>query len=186
MQDAVLDAVEAAVERLVEASADLFPMLVVGAPLRHRNRLYNCAVVIHRGELLGVAPKSYLPTYREFYERRWYAPGDDQGGEDIRVGALEAPFGPDLLFEALDVPGLVVHAEVCEDVWVPIPPSSQAALAGADRAAEPQRQPDHDRARRGPQGPLPVAVAAVPRRVRLCRGGHAASRRTTCRGTARP
>ena len=106
-------------------------MLVVGAPLRHRNRLYNCAVVIHRGELLGVAPKSYLPTYREFYERRWYAPGDDQVGQDIRVGDLEAPFGPDLLFEALDVPGLVVHAEVCEDVWVPIPPSSSAALAGA-------------------------------------------------------
>lgn len=131
MQDAVLDAVEAAIERLVEASVDLFPVIVVGAPLRHRNRLYNCAVVIHRGELLGVAPKSYLPTYREFYERRWYAPGDDQVGEDIRVGELEAPFGPDLLFEALDVPGLVIHAEVCEDVWVPIPPSAGAALAGA-------------------------------------------------------
>ncbi|MDN3497190.1 NAD(+) synthase [Planococcus sp. APC 4015] len=131
MQDAVLDAVEAAVERLVEASVDLFPVLVVGAPLRHRNRIYNCAVVVHRGELLGVAPKSYLPTYREFYERRWYAPGDDQRGEDIRVGGLEAPFGPDLLFESLDVPGLVVHAEICEDVWVPIPPSSEAALAGA-------------------------------------------------------
>ena len=131
MQDPVLDAVVVAIERLVEASVDLLPVLVVGAPLRHRNRLYNCAVVIHRGELLGVAPKSYLPTYREFYERRWYAPGDDQAGQDIRVGALEAPFGPDLLFEALDVPGLVVHAEVCEDVWVPIPPSSSAALAGA-------------------------------------------------------
>ncbi len=131
MQDAVLDAVVVAIERLVEASVDLFPILVVGAPLRHRNRLYNCAVVIHRGELLGVAPKSYLPTYREFYERRWYAPGDDQRGEDIRVGTLEAPFGPDLLFESLDVPGLVLHAEVCEDVWVPIPPSSEAALAGA-------------------------------------------------------
>lgn len=131
MQDVVLDAVVREIERLVEASADLFTMLVVGAPLRHRNRLYNCAVVIHRGELLGVAPKSYLPTYREFYERRWYAPGDDQDGQDIRVGALEAPFGPDLLFEALDVPGLIVHAEVCEDVWVPIPPSAGAALAGA-------------------------------------------------------
>jgi NAD+ synthase (glutamine-hydrolysing) len=131
MQDAVMDAVVTAVARLVEASTDLLPVLVVGAPLRHRNRLYNCAVVIHRGELLGVAPKSYLPTYREFYERRWYAPGDDQVGEDIRIGDLEAPFGPDLLFEALDVPGLVVHTEVCEDVWVPIPPSSQAALAGA-------------------------------------------------------
>ena len=131
MQDAVLDAVEEAVGTLVVASEELLPLIVVGAPLRHRNRIYNCAVVIHRGELLGVAPKSYLPTYREFYERRWYAPGDDQGGQDIRVAGLEAPFGPDLLFEALDVPGLVVHAEVCEDMWVPIPPSSRAALAGA-------------------------------------------------------
>ncbi len=172
MQDAVLDAVETAIARLVEASADLFSMLVVGAPLRHRNRLYNCAVVIHRGELLGVAPKSYLPTYREFYERRWYAAGDDQAGEDIRVGDLEAPFGPDLLFEALDVPGLVVHAEVCEDVWVPIPPSSQAALAGCHGAAQPQRQPDHDRPGRGPQGPLPVPVAALPRRLCVCGRRH--------------
>ncbi len=81
MQDAVLDAVEQAIERLVVASVDLFPVLVVGAPLRHRNRLYNCAVVIHRGELVGVAPKSYLPTYREFYERRWYAPGEPWSGD---------------------------------------------------------------------------------------------------------
>ncbi|GAB3602911.1 NAD(+) synthase [Microbacterium aureliae] len=131
MQDAVLDAVEDAVARLVAASEDLRPVLVVGAPLRHGSRLYNCAIVIHRGELLGVAPKSYLPTYREFYERRWYAPGDDQAQQDIRIGDLEAPFGPDLLFASLDVPGLVVHAEICEDFWVPVPPSSHAALAGA-------------------------------------------------------
>ena len=131
MQDAVLDAVEQAIERLVVASVDLFPVLVVGAPLRHRNRLYNCAVVIHRGELVGVAPKSYLPTYREFYERRWYAPGEPWSGDSIRVGALETVFGNNLLFDVRDVPGLVLHAEVCEDVWVPIPPSSRAALAGA-------------------------------------------------------
>ncbi len=131
LQDVVLDAVESAVEQLVAASADLMSVLVVGAPLRHRNRLYNCAVVIHRGELLGIAPKSYLPTYREFYERRWYAGGDEIRGEDIRVGSLYAPFGTDLLFQALDVPDLVLHAEVCEDMWVPIPPSSEAALAGA-------------------------------------------------------
>lgn len=131
LQDAVLDAVAVAVEQLVAASADLLPVIVVGAPLRHRNRLYNCAVVIHRGELLGVAPKSYLPTYREFYERRWYAAGDEIRGEDIRIGASYAPFGNDLLFEALDVPGLTVHAEVCEDMWVPVPPSAEAALAGA-------------------------------------------------------
>lgn len=131
LQDAVLDAAEAAVEQLVAASADLMPVIVVGAPLRHRNRLYNCAVVIHRGELLGVAPKSYLPTYREFYERRWYAAGDEVRGEQITVGSATAPFGTDLLFEATDIPGLTVHAEVCEDMWVPVPPSAEAALAGA-------------------------------------------------------
>ncbi|WP_240640463.1 NAD(+) synthase [Microbacterium sp. 10M-3C3] len=131
LQDAVLDAVEAAVVAIAAASADLRPVLVFGAPLRHRNRLYNCAVVVHGGRVLGVAPKSYLPTYREFYERRWYAPGDDQRGQSLRLSGVDVPFGPDLLFAATDVPGLVVHAEVCEDMWVPVPPSSHAALAGA-------------------------------------------------------
>jgi NAD+ synthase (glutamine-hydrolysing) len=87
--------------------------------------------VVHDGEVLGVAPKSYLPTYREFYERRWYAPGDDRRGDTIRLMGRAVPFGPDLLFAAADVPGLVLHAEVCEDMWVPVPPSAEAALAGA-------------------------------------------------------
>jgi NAD+ synthase (glutamine-hydrolysing) len=130
MQDALLDAVQEAIARVARESAELLPVLVVGAPLAHRNRIYNCAVIIHRGVVLGVAPKSYLPTYREFYERRWYAPGDDQRGT-IAVADAEVPFGPDLLFEATDIPGLTFHAEVCEDVWVPIPPSAHAALAGA-------------------------------------------------------
>jgi NAD+ synthase (glutamine-hydrolysing) len=137
MQDTLLDAVEEALFELVAASADLLPVLVVGAPLRHRNRVYNTAVVIHRGQLLGVAPKSYLPTYREFYERRQLAPGDDESGGTIRIGGrvrtdgIEVPFGPDLLFTAADVPGFVLHVEVCEDMWVPVPPSAEAALAGA-------------------------------------------------------
>ena len=129
-QDALLDAVQDALATIVAASADLLPVLVVGAPLRHRNRIYNTAVVVHRGGILGVAPKSYLPTYREFYERRQLAPGDDQRGT-IRIGGADVPFGPDLLFAAADVAGLVVHVEVCEDMWVPIPPSAEAALAGA-------------------------------------------------------
>jgi NAD+ synthase (glutamine-hydrolysing) len=130
LQDAVLDGVEAAVASVVEGAADLLPVLVFGAPLRHRNRIYNCAVVAHRGRVLGVVPKSYLPTYREFYEGRQIGNGDDQRGE-IRVGGVDVPFGPNLLFEADDVPGLVVHVEICEDMWVPIPPSAEAALAGA-------------------------------------------------------
>jgi NAD+ synthase (glutamine-hydrolysing) len=131
LQSAVLDAVDAALATVVAASADLLPVLVVGAPLRNRHRLHNCAVVVHRGRVLGVAPKSYLPTYREFYERRQMAPGDDLRGASIRVAGTDVPFGPDLLFAADDVPGLVLHAEVCEDMWVPVPPSAEAALAGA-------------------------------------------------------
>jgi NAD+ synthase (glutamine-hydrolysing) len=135
LQDTLLDAVHTALTDLVTASADLLPVLVVGAPLRHGHRICNTAVVIHRGRVLGVAPKSYLPTYREFYERRQVAPGDDRAGDDragtIRAGTDDVPFGPDLLFAAQDVPGLVLHVEICEDMWVPIPPSAEAALAGA-------------------------------------------------------
>ncbi len=130
MQDLLLNDVEDAVGDVVASSTDLLPVLVVGAPLRYRHRIYNAAVVIHRGVVLGVAPKSYLPTYREFYERRQIAPGDDERGI-IRIGDIEAPFGPDLLFCASDLPGFVLHVEICEDMFVPIPPSAEAALAGA-------------------------------------------------------
>ena len=130
LQDAVLDDVERALATVVEGTADLLPLIVIGAPLRHRNRIYNCAVVIHRGAILGAVPKSYPPTYREFYEGRQLASGVGERGE-IRVGGAGVPFGTDLLFAAEDVPGLVVHAEVCEDMWIPIPPSAEAALAGA-------------------------------------------------------
>ena len=130
LQDPLLDGVADALAAVVDASVDLLPVLVVGAPLAYGNRLLNCAVVIHRGRILGVAPKSYLPTYREFYERRWFAPGDDVRGT-IEVAGQEVPIGPDLLFAAEDVRGLVLHVEVCEDMWVPVPPSAEAALAGA-------------------------------------------------------
>jgi NAD+ synthase (glutamine-hydrolysing) len=131
LQDAVLDDVEAALATVVAGSADLMTVLVVGAPLRHRNRIYNCAAIVHRGQILGIAPKSYLPTYREFYERRQIAAGDDERGGTIRVSGVTVPFGVDLLFTAQDVPGLVLYAEICEDMWVPVPPSAEAALAGA-------------------------------------------------------
>ncbi|OBF24968.1 NAD(+) synthase [Mycobacterium sp. ACS4331] len=130
LQDSLLEAVEEALSHIVAASTDLLPVLVVGAPLRWRNRVYNTAVVIHRGAVLGVVPKSYLPTYREFYERRQMAPGDDVRGV-IGFAGLEAPFGPDLLFACADVPEFVLHVEICEDMWVPVPPSARAALAGA-------------------------------------------------------
>ena len=130
-QSTLLDAVEEAIGSIVAASADLLPLLLVGAPLRHAGALYNTAVAIHRGRLLGVVPKVHLPNYREFYEPRHFVVGDGMVGGEIPIGAHTAPFGTHLLFAAEDLPSLVVHAEICEDIWIPVPPSSEAALAGA-------------------------------------------------------
>ncbi|WP_166843807.1 NAD(+) synthase [Isoptericola sp. BMS4] len=133
LADTLLEASLDALAEIVAASAELRPMLVVGAALEVGNRLLNCAVVVHRGRVLGVAPKSYLPNYREFYEKRWFAPGDDRRGATVDLPFADGPVpcGPDLLFRADDVAGLTVHVEVCEDMWVPVPPSAEAALAGA-------------------------------------------------------
>ena len=144
LSDVLLSDVLTAIEALRAASADLLTALVVGAPLRLGDRLYNCALVIQGGRVRGVAPKSYLPTYREFYEKRHFAPGDAlpagvesielpgvRSGSDGAEPVARVPFGANLLFEVDDVPGLTFHVEVCEDMWVPVPPSSLAALAGA-------------------------------------------------------
>src|SRR5579872_6948764 len=113
-QSTLLDAVEGAIVDIIAASADLLPLLLVGAPLRHAGALYNCALAIHRGRLLGVVPKIHLPNYREFYEPRHFVPGDGAGSE-IHVAGRRVPFGTDLLFSAEDVRNCVVHAEICED-----------------------------------------------------------------------
>ncbi|WP_419952855.1 NAD(+) synthase [Methylobacterium sp.] len=131
LQATLLDAVETAITRIVAASTELTPILVVGAPLRWRHRVYNCAVAIHRGRVLGVVPKSYLPNYREFYEKRHFASGAGLLGESITLGGTVVPFGPDLLFSAEDLPGFTLGIEVCEDLWVPASPGTDAALAGA-------------------------------------------------------
>ncbi|HEY4171835.1 MAG TPA: NAD(+) synthase [Rhodopila sp.] len=130
-QTVLLDAVETAIGTIVEGSAQLMPLLLVGAPLRLRGALYNCALAIHRGQLLGVVPKIHLPNYREFYEPRHFVSGDGSEGGAISIGGRIVPFGTDLLWEASDVRGLIVHAEICEDIWVPNPPSGEAAVAGA-------------------------------------------------------
>lgn len=131
LQTALLDTVEDAIAEIVSASAELSPVLLIGAPLRHRGRLYNCGLAVSRGRLLGVVPKSYLPNYREYYEKRWFAHGREIRNETIRAGGAEAPFGSDLIFEARDLTGFVFHIEICEDFWAAVPPSSTAALAGA-------------------------------------------------------
>src|SRR5947199_129784 len=129
-QDAVLDAVVAQIARLITASKKLNPVFVVGAPLRWRGRLYNCGVVIHRGRLLGIVPKVFLPNYREFYERRHFTSGEGLRGATLALGGQEAPFGIDLLFAAGGPNEFTFHVEICEDLWVPQPPSALGAPAG--------------------------------------------------------
>ncbi len=131
-QDALLDEVVAQIARLIELSRERLPVIVVGAPLRWRGRLYNCAVVIHRGRLLGVVPKTYLPNYREFYERRHFTSGEGIRDATMALAGQEAPFGVDLLFAASGPAGFTFHIEICEDLWVPQPPSAAGAAAGAE------------------------------------------------------
>ena len=130
-QAALLAAVEDAIGSLVDASTALQPVIVIGAPLRVGGRLYNCAIALHRGGIIGVTPKTYLPAYREFYEKRHFASGAAGTPDSIRLCGQETPFGNDLILSATDMPDLAIHMEICEDVWVPVPPSAHAALAGA-------------------------------------------------------
>ncbi|OGA62208.1 MAG: NAD(+) synthase [Betaproteobacteria bacterium RIFCSPLOWO2_12_FULL_67_28] len=128
-QQALVRASEAALAWLLARSRDLPLAAFVGLPVAVDGLLYNCAALICRGRLLGVVPKTYLPNYREFYELRQFTPGGDFS-KDIRLAGQRAPFGP-LLFRLEEQPALVLFAEICEDLWVPVPPSSYAALAGA-------------------------------------------------------
>jgi NAD+ synthase (glutamine-hydrolysing) len=130
-QDVLLEATVLEVARIVEASVDLSPVLLVGAPLRFEGKLFNCAVVIYRGKILGIVPKTYLPNYREFYEKRQFNSGRNAvRTEQPFLGRL-VPFGNDLVFEANSMSDFLIHVEICEDLWTPIPPSTFGALAGA-------------------------------------------------------
>ena len=131
LQTAQHHATEAALTEVAAASATLAPVLLVGAALPRNGRLYNCAVAIARGRILGVVPKTYLPNYREYYEKRWFASGlGITGGCHITLAGQTAPFGTDLIFAAEDLEHFVFHAEICEDFWAPVPPSTPARWRG--------------------------------------------------------
>lgn len=131
LQVAQQRATETALARVAAETCDVATVLVLGAAIARNGRLYNCAVVMARGQILGVVPKTFLPNYREFYEKRWFASGAGLAGMDIVVAGQRAPFGVDLVFAASDLPHFVFHAEICEDFWAPTPPSTHGALAGA-------------------------------------------------------
>jgi NAD+ synthase (glutamine-hydrolysing) len=131
-QRALLDGVLDSLERLARDTAPLNLVLVVGAPLEIDCRLFNCGIILHRGRILGAAVKSYLPNYREFYEERHFSPAEEALSGTITIRGQEGiPFGADLLFEVANIPHFRLFVEMCEDLWVPIPPSSFAAMAGA-------------------------------------------------------
>ncbi len=130
-QDALLEATLDALAQLVAASRELTPVILVGAPLRLEGKLFNCGVVVYRGQILGVIPKTYIPNYREFYEKRQFASGRVAVSREVTLLGQRTPFGNDLLFQASNLEGFTLHGEICEDVWTPIPPSTYAALAGA-------------------------------------------------------
>lgn len=150
LQPTLHEAVEAAILQLLEETRDLMPLIWIGAPLRHDGHLYNCAIAIHRGQILGVTPKHNLASYNEFYEKRYFSTphnaddvptyielpfiarhiGEDDDYNQPLAPSRSVPFGT-VIIKATDVPGLTVSAEICEDLWVPLPPSTYAAQEGA-------------------------------------------------------
>jgi NAD+ synthase (glutamine-hydrolysing) len=130
-QQALIDAAEEALAVLIKKSRNIPLAALVGVPVAVDGLLYNCAALVCRGLLVGVVPKIYLPNYREFYEGRQFTPGDTARQSEIRLAGEIAPFGTDLIFRLSELKNFVLHVEICEDLWVPAPPSSFAALAGA-------------------------------------------------------
>jgi NAD+ synthase (glutamine-hydrolysing) len=130
-QEALLNRVLDSLQSVVEASRELSPILLVGAPLRFEGKLFNCGVAVYRGRILGITPKTYLPNYREFYEKRQFTSGRLAVSREVQILGDTVPFGSDIIFDATNVDDFSLHMEICEDVWTPIPPSTYAALAGA-------------------------------------------------------
>ena len=130
-QEALLDRVLDSLQTVVEASRELSPILLVGAPLRFEGKLFNCGVAIYKGRILGITPKTYLPNYREFYEKRQFTSGRLAVSREVQILGETVPFGSDIILDATNVDDFSLHMEICEDVWTPIPPSTYASLAGA-------------------------------------------------------
>src|SRR5437773_2248861 len=168
-QRTLIDAAESALAQLLARTRSLPLAALVGLPVAVDGRLYNCAALVCRGRLVGVVPKTYLPNYREFYEARQFTPGDSSPRSAIALAGQDAAFGTNLLFRLAEMPAFVLPVEICDDLWVPAPPSSFAALAGTR-----------------PRWP---GSAAWSSRCRCpggaCRSSAASAASLTCRGTRR-
>jgi len=142
-QRALLEACEAQTLRLAENNPNNGQLLIVGLPIPVGNALYNCAAAIHNGKIIGIVPKHYLPDYNEFYEGRWFAAGHDKLPSTIEYAGQTVPFGIHLLFTALvGKHEMTLCIEICEDLWMPVPPSSLASVAGANVICNPSASPE--------------------------------------------
>lgn len=130
-QSSLLEAARDSLGYFCDKTQNLTPVLIIGLPLKLNNALYNCGVVIYKGSILGVIPKSYLPNYREFYEKRQFTSGRKAPFDEIKLLDQQVPFGNNLLFEASNIDDFIFHTEICEDLWVPTSPSTLGAMAGA-------------------------------------------------------
>jgi NAD+ synthase (glutamine-hydrolysing) len=130
-QGPLLGGTLAALARVAEQSAGWDLIVSVGAPLVVDDALFNCAITLYRGRPVAVAPKAYPPNYREFYELRWFQPAATARSKDIQLLGTRVAFGTDVLVDATHLPGFILHTDVCEDLWTPVPPGTIAALSGA-------------------------------------------------------
>lgn len=130
-QQFLLSSCEQAIADIARATADLDMFLLVGAPVPADNQIFNCAVALHKGRILGIVPKTYIPNYSEFYEERWFSSVDTLASEEIVYAGQKVPIGADIIFTAANIPDLKIGVEICEDLWVPIPPSSYLSMYGA-------------------------------------------------------
>ena len=130
-QSLLLKEVEKAIVDITNSSTDIPILFSIGAPIRHNGQLFNCSIIICQGKIIGIVPKIHLPNYNEFYEKRWFSSGKDIINTNIILNNISIPFGTDIIFSHNSINELKIAVEICEDLWVPIPPSSFATLSGA-------------------------------------------------------
>jgi NAD+ synthase (glutamine-hydrolysing) len=130
-QETLLARAQQGLQEILAASAGSSMMVAVGMPLPLDQKIFNCAVVINSGRILGVIPKTFLPSYREFYEDRWFSPAPDARSTAIELAGQKVPFGTDILFRLTGAASALVGVEVCEDLWVPLSPHEYQAVGGA-------------------------------------------------------
>ncbi|SHI21579.1 NH(3)-dependent NAD(+) synthetase [Sporobacter termitidis DSM 10068] len=130
-QRSLLNGAAAALRTILDETADVDMLVAVGMPVEADNQLFNCAVVLHAGKILGAVPKTFIPNYNEFYEKRWFASSVNRVSDTVRLCGADVPFGENILFKNVNS-ALIVGLEICEDLWMPIPPSSRHALFGAN------------------------------------------------------